>query len=227
MSLNLTSAVLVAFKASPQGARGRPDPDPFWLILAGVCVFVVVVPLGMWFSSFVLRAAVGLTNRVLGGRRQTDLDYYSKENPFARYKGTPRLKSRAGLLIPEPTIGGGMVIVFLTTVVQVVVQFGIGVGTIHLTAPDGPYPLEPLETAILSAAVVFPTTFVVQSVMLAALLPTTFWRACAVQVAEWVIFLLMACVVVGAVAVWYHTRDVELLPANPDPAAAAPEVPPT
>src|SRR5215216_106929 len=94
--------------------------DPKAALVGLLCVLVVVVPLVLWIGSFILRAAVVLTNKVLGGAEPSDLAFYDEPAGYRRYPRTPE-----ALAIPVPSTGRAMGILLLIGVVDFAVRCGI------------------------------------------------------------------------------------------------------
>jgi hypothetical protein len=117
--------------------------------LGGVlCFFIVAVALGTLIGAVFLRAACALYNRLVGGRK----------SPSS---------------VPEPLLGKAMGITFVTTLVNVVLAFGIGLmvgvgGTATGASQRG------MEA--LAQLISLPFSLLVMAGMNAALLPTTFAR---------------------------------------------------
>ena len=159
--------------------------DPAGGLLGLLCVLVVIVPVALWIASVILRAAVGLTNKIVGGARPSEYEY-----ELAGYRHYPH--DPAGLAIPVPSQGRAMGIVLLVGVVDFAVRMAIlmaaGLGSGF--GGDG-------GTAALIA---LPVSLVVHTVMLSSLLPTTLGRAFLVLVFQFVIVLLI-CAALGAFVV--------------------------
>src|SRR5580692_5110010 len=97
--------------------------DPRAGLVGGLlCVLLVAVPVILWIGSFILRAAVFLPNKVLGGTPRSDLDIYNMPSgyPHGRYPYEP---ADSGLAVPST--GRAMGILLIIGVVDFVVRCGI------------------------------------------------------------------------------------------------------
>ena len=178
--------------------------DPKAALVGVLCVLFVALPLVLWIGGLILRAAVGLTNAVLGGGEPSDLDYYggSVELRNGRYYPTT---SRSGWVIPVPSSGRAMGIVFLCGVVDIVVRCAIliaaGAGS-AIGAPAGNAGME----APLAVLISFLVSIVVQVAMLSSLLPTTLGRACLVGLFQFLIGVLLGVLIVVVVVAFAVVR---------------------
>lgn len=157
-------------------------------VLAGaLCVLVVAVPVLLLIGATILRAAVSLVNKVLGGRSPTDLDYYDAVGDYrqARY---PRNESHAGFLIPQPSVGRAMAIVLCVGVVNFVVNVGLAVA-VGVSAPTG---APDMNAHGMVSLISLGVGLVVHTAMLSSMLPTSLGRAFAVVVAQFLIAILIA-----------------------------------
>lgn len=141
----------------------------------------MLVPLALGIGSFILRTAVVLTNKVLGGAEPSDLAFYDEPSGYRRYPRTP-----AGLAIPVPTPGRAMGILLLVGVVDFAVRCGIMMAAGFGGGNDG-----------MAALITLPVSLVVHVALLPSLLPTGLGRAFLVLVFQFVIVVLI-CVVIGA-----------------------------
>jgi hypothetical protein len=163
-----------------------------------LCVLAVTVPIGLWIGSFILRSAVGLTNKVLGGAEPTDLDFYG-ESPDYR-SGRFQSPTRTGLATPVPSPGKAMGIVFFIWLVDAVVQFGIMMAAGAGSALGNRGGNGGLGQA-MAVLIAIPVSFVVHTVMLSSLLPTSLGRAFLIMVFELVMSVLIGVVIVAVVVV--------------------------
>src|SRR5438552_3072449 len=99
-------------------------------------LFGVVVPTILAISAAVLKHAVKITNMVAGGRKPTDVDFEFRGN-----SNIPVLKSKEGILIPEPSpayaFGIVLILYLLNILVQAVVAifaFGVSISTLGTEA---------------------------------------------------------------------------------------------
>jgi hypothetical protein len=163
-------------------------------------VLALTIPFALWIGSCILRAAIGLTNKVLGGADPTDLDFYGAHSGYrdGRY---PQQPTRAGLLIPVPSAGRAMGIVLFIGVVDFVIQFGImmAAGAGSIMAGQG---LDGGSGQAMAALISIPVSFVIHIGMLSSLLPTTMGRAFLVVVFQLVFCVLIALLIGVVVAVF-------------------------
>ncbi|MDY3562957.1 hypothetical protein R5W23_004440 [Gemmata sp. JC673] len=157
--------------------------DPAAGLVAVLCVAGVMLPVALWIGSVILRAAIGLTNKVVGGSTP-DLTYYDEPEGYRRYRQDP-----SELAIPMPSTGKAMGILLVVGLVDFVVRVAIGMAA-ALNGGDGS----------MAALIALPVSVVVQVTMLSSLLPTTLGRAVVVLVFQFVIVMLIAAAI-GAVVV--------------------------
>jgi hypothetical protein len=163
-----------------------------------MCVLVVFLPFALWVGSFILRAAVGLTNKILGGAAPSDLDYYDEPSDF-RYGGYARTPTRSGLATPVPSIGRAMGILLLTGLVDFAVRCGImlaaGAGS-AFGAAGGNAGMGQAMASLIG----IPVSLVVHIAMLSSLLPTTLGRAFLVVLFQFLIVFAI-CLLIGVAVV--------------------------
>lgn len=159
------------------------------LIAGLLCGLVVGLPIGFWIVAAILRTAISLTNKVLGGGSPNDLDFYNIPGDCLseRY---PRSRVRSGLAVPMPSVGRAMLVSLAIWVVDSVVQFGL-----TFAASGGHVRTNSQTAAVASFLISLPVCFVVDSAMLSSLLPTSLGRAALVVVFDWLVSLLIAAVI--------------------------------
>ena len=104
-------------------------------VAGALCALVVVVPVMLLIAATILRTAVALVNKVLGGRSPTDLDFYDTAGDY-RHARYPRNESHAGFLIPQPSTGRAVAIVLSVGVMNFAVNFGMAMA-VGMGAPTG------------------------------------------------------------------------------------------
>jgi hypothetical protein len=140
-----------------------------------LCVLLVALPVALPVCAALLRAAVWLTNRVIG-RPPADRDFdYADEYVLPPWRATA---------IPAPGFGKALGIVVVIALADVAAGFAIS------TAGAGPIRgLDPGLRRVVLAAAFVATAFVTRTGLLALLLPTTLPRASLVA-----LFLLLLSV---------------------------------
>jgi hypothetical protein len=170
-------------------------------ILAVLCVLVVALPIGLLIGAAILRAAVSLANKVVGGGRKSSDRWDDEYGDYDDDDYRPRRRGRRddGGAIPEPTLGRGMLIVFVNGIVNFVVGFVLGL-MIAAAMPN-----KPTETVQLVANVIgLPIGFLTAAGLLTVMLPTTFPRACLVVLFQYlIVFAIVAVIVVALLAVGF------------------------
>ena len=159
--------------------------DPRAQVMGMLCVLLVVVPITLWIGSFILRAAISLTNKILGGAPPSELDYYNIPSGHGRYHYEP-----TGRAIPMPSTGRAMGILLLIGVVDFVVRCGIliaaGAGS-AIGARSGNGGMSAQMATLIS----LPVSLVLHTTMMSSVLPTSLGRAFLV----WVFYFLIVVVI--------------------------------
>jgi hypothetical protein len=172
-----------------------------------LCVFVVVVAVLLAIISVVMRFAVVLANKCLGGSAPRYDDY--DDDDWDSYE-RPARRDRRSAAIPEPNFLKGMGIAFVAYIVNFIVNVGLalalGVGIAGLARGGGVRGGADPGLMILFQVVNLAVSFLVWSGILAAMLPTTFGRAALVTlfmaiIGFFLILLIVVPLVVLAVAV--------------------------
>ena len=135
--------------------------------IAFLCVIVAAIALGTLIGAVLLRAACALYNKLAGG---------------------PKSPSS----VPEPPLGKAMGIALVTTIVNAVVGFVLG-----LLVAAGMAGAGERRTVITTQLLSFPISLLVMAGMNSALLPTTFGRGFLVALC----YLLVVLFVVAVLAV--------------------------
>ncbi len=169
-----------------------------------ICMFPVVLGIGVLVGAVIFRAAVHLANKVVGGRSSgptnsqfgysndsfgSGASSFDESNPFATpMTRTIAVDPSAGYGIPEPTFGRACLIVF----VNGLVAFGIGIilGFLGVAAGVGQGEIR-LLSQILG--------IVVAIVVYQAMLPTTIGRAALVWLFQLLIVFAVVLVIVAVV----------------------------
>ncbi len=118
----------------------------------------------LWLASALLRAGVGLANRAIGPVKADsviaygDWDSDDDDDEIVVKENEPA--------IPEPGIGRGMVVMFLASLAQVVIAFGLSV------ILDGPLRLQDWSEQIAGYILHAASGFVVLVGLLSWMLPT-------------------------------------------------------
>jgi hypothetical protein len=140
--------------------------------------------------SFILRAAVFLTNKVLGCSPPSDLEIYKMHSgyPHGRYSHEP-----AGSGLAVPSTGRAMGILLIIGVVDFVVRCGIlmaaGAGSAILSR-SGNGGMGGAMAALIS----LPVSILIHIAMLSSLLPTTLGRAFLVLVFQFLVLIMLLIV---------------------------------
>lgn len=136
-----------------------------------LCAMMFVLLLGTVVGAVILRAAVSLCNKFLGAD-----------------------DSDGG--VPEPSFGKAIGITFVTTLVNFVAGFMIGLVIGGAAAVGG---ADPQAGGIVAQLVSLPVGFLVMAGMLTLMLPTTFGRALLVALCHFLIVIVIVVVIVGIV----------------------------
>jgi hypothetical protein len=136
-----------------------------------LCVLGAGLTIGTLVGAMILRAAVSLYNSLAGGDR----------SPIAA---------------PEPDFGSAMGITFITSLVQVVVSFGLGLATGIGGAAAG---AQVQDIKLIAQLISVPVSVLVMATMLTAMLPTTFPRAILIVMCYWAVGLLVAALILTIV----------------------------
>jgi hypothetical protein len=133
-------------------------------VLGGMsCAFAITVVIGAIVGAVFLRAAIALYNKMVGGAM-----------------------SPSG--VPEPAFGKAIGITFVTSLVNAVVSFLIGLITSAGAEVAGRKGVD-----VVAQLIAFPVSLLIMATMLSALLPTTFGRAILVTLC----YMLIVLIVVG------------------------------
>ena len=151
-----------------------------------LCVLLAVVPVVLLVGAAILKAAVSITNSILGTDRSDEYDFYADDDEDDFLPPPPR--SRSGGPVPNPSYGKGMLTIFAIAMVNSVVGFAFWIVILGGANPNArePEPLAQLACALIG--------FLIAAVLTGGTLPTSFPRACLV-----VLFELLICAAVGVV----------------------------
>jgi hypothetical protein len=166
--------------------------------MGGLVCFIAGLGLliGLLGGVAVVRAAVGVTNRLLGPPRAKAFDT-DEEWEWEEWDEPEELHRKGEKAIPEPGFGRAVAIAFAGGVVNAVAAFILVVVGEAVDAGD----LDDGPALVLLVLFAGPLGFAALTLFLTAALPTTFWRAALVAFVHYAIVLLIALVVGGGVFV--------------------------
>ena len=184
-------------------------------ILIGCFCIGVGLIVALFIYALIIRAAVWISNKCLGGSSggrssYYDDDYdddYDDEDDY--YERPARRRRRSGGdAIPEPNLGKGMGIALVALIVQFVVGFVIGIAFAGAMGAAGPgNPFNPRGGADVGAQLAVNCCsailgFFIWAGILTAMLPTSFARASLVTLFIYIIgFVIGVIIVVAIIAV--------------------------
>ena len=176
------------------------------MMLVGVAV---VVPVSLMIAVAILKGAVSMTNQFAGGREPKDGDF-----EFTGRSWNPRLRTRSGMLIPEPTGGQAAMLVVcvgvLTFLIQLAAAFAAQGFILSSNSAAGFTKLVGQTTGVTILVMSSPVCFFVRAWAYRGALPTTFAKACGVAAFELVIAALLGAIVFAAlVAVGYAAMPIK------------------
>lgn len=156
-----------------------PDAGAAGAVLVGaLCGLVVGVALGTLIGAVILRASCSFFNR---------------------------LGASSGSSVPEPSFGQAMLITFVTTVVNFAASFVVGmmvgVGGAAAAARGGQAAATGIN--LLAQAISLPITFLILAGMMAAMLPTSFGKACLVALIYIAIVIVIVVIIAVLIAVLF------------------------
>lgn len=163
------------------------------MVFGLLCVLLVALPIGLLVGAVILRAAVSLANKVVGGspdqEAEDDYDWDSDEDD------PPTRRTRPGGAVPVPGLGRAVLIVFAAGLANVLVGIVVGLAFGAARAAGGGFngPGPRLAAQLVS----LPFGFLVSACIGGAMLPTTFPRACLVTLFQYLIGLVIVAVVGG------------------------------
>jgi hypothetical protein len=163
--------------------------------LLASCLGLVIALL---IGSAVVRGAVSIANWLIGPVKTDDFgqwdDWDSDDEP-----AYIRKRRRGGQkAIPEPGLGTGMLIAFITTIVNL----AINLGALVIMMEAFPEFRRADESARLALSILLlPVSFLAMTILIRAILSTTFWRAAAVSFLCYLIVAVTVGLVIGAVYV--------------------------
>ncbi|QJW97130.1 hypothetical protein [Frigoriglobus tundricola] len=169
------------------------------MAIAGVFMFVllgVVLLSALFAGGALVRAAVRLTNRLLGPAKTEpvdpieDWDWDGDLEPVP-----PRRRTRAGA-VPVPTHGNGMMIAFLSALASGIVFALLAVLVEELDVGDA---VPPGWVVLALVALTAPPGLAALTLLLVMLLPTTLLRAALIALVHHALALFVVLVVVSAV----------------------------
>lgn len=137
-------------------------------IVVGLVAFLVALAVGVLIGAVIFRAAVSLTNKFLGSTGA----------------------------VPEPPFNRAVVIVLITTIVNMIGSFvaGVAAGAGAAAADAGES-----SAKIAAQLISLPIGFFIASGIYSAMLPTSFGKAMLVTVCQYIIIILIAIVMVVVV----------------------------
>jgi hypothetical protein len=164
-----------------------------------LCFLFPGLAIALWIGGLFIRAAVWLANAAIGGASPSEAGYYEPRGYAVDWQGRPQ-PHRA---VPMPPLGKAMAIAFAIGVANFlsIAALGLMYGAAsaagitpairsHLTAS----PHDQVRGLIAIAV-----SFLVQAGMLTVLLPTSFGRACVVQVLTWAVYFLVVLAAMTAI----------------------------
>lgn len=155
---------------------------------------VLLVVVGLTVAAVILRGAVGLANRFTAPvRRDAPIgwDWDADED------NEPLESDELSAAIPEPSLGVGMLVMFLASVVNLAIGFGL---RFVLTLDAGRNALDDWPIEVAAHLIGFAAGFIALIGLLAAFLPTTPGRATRVAV----LFYLMLLGIVLAIGALFY-----------------------
>jgi hypothetical protein len=161
--------------------------------VAVCCVFLFAIPIGLLIGAAILRGAVSLANKCLPKQPARENDGWGDDvRSWDDYD-----RPRAPALIPEPSMGKAMGIVFVIFIIGIIISIPIniafGLGAANMGMRPGQQ--DPLMS-LLASLVQLPISFLVNAGVLTGMLPTSFPRACLVVLFQ---FLVIAVPLVALV----------------------------
>jgi hypothetical protein len=156
-----------------------------------LCGLFFVLPILLWIAGLFFRAAVWLANAAIGGASPTEAGFYEPQGHAVDWQG--RAQPHRG--IPMPPLGKAMAIAFAVGVANLV-TISFVVHMMQLGSAAGILPtirsrLSTSPEAQVRSLIALAVSFLVQSGIIAAMLPTSFGRACIVQVLTWAVYFLV------------------------------------
>jgi hypothetical protein len=183
-----------------------------------LCVLVVAIPIGLLIGAAILRAACSLYNKIAGATStgRSIKSYPSPDESPGRFPGHEGIQdqpsegfgdfreddrdygSRLIVGVPEPEIPKAMGIVLVAGLANAVAKFCIGVAVVG-GAAGGMGREGRAGAELLTDLISIPINFLIGSAILAAMLPTSFGKACLVTLIQFLIVLAIVVVVGGIV----------------------------
>lgn len=151
------------------------------------CVFLIAIPFILLIGAAILRGAVSLANKTVGGAEPRP--YYGDDDDWDDYPLARKRGLASSEKIPVPTLGWGMLILIVVLIASAVVNFGvsaaIGIGVAaNAVGFRGAFQVIGL-----------PIGFLVLATMLTMMLPTSFGRGCLVSLFYYLICIAIAIVI--------------------------------
>jgi hypothetical protein len=168
----------------------------FGCILAGLGFLIALL-----IGAVVVRAAVSISNKLIGSpKREPETfgrveEWEWDDEPEEEHPRRKREKA-----VPEPGVGKAMMIASTGGVTNAFIVLVIGV---FLEALDVDPIDEDLTIAVL-AVVSLPFSFVALTLLLTAMLPTTFWRAALVAFVHYALVVVIGIVAGAAIYLAWH-----------------------
>jgi hypothetical protein len=143
----------------------------------------------LFVSALLLRAAAATANRIVGPPREDEFEFgdwddWDSDEP-------PRRRRRQKASVPEPGVGKGMLAAFAAWFATALTGMVLAVTAEEVFGDVGDGAANAIALSILAT----PVGFGVLALLLAGLLPTTFWRGALVAF----LYYLFAFVIVTAV----------------------------
>ena len=151
-------------------------------------VLAIAIPVTLVVGAVLLRAAVSIANSCLGDQRPVwQTGGYEEWDEWEDEEETPRRSSRSrkAKVIPEPGVGQGMIIVFVATIVSLIIGGVLDEATGGIVNARG-------DAYIAVVAVVLVLNFLIMSLLLSTMLPTSFGLGSLVSM-----FFLLICIAIS------------------------------
>jgi len=162
------------------------------------CVGVLVaIPIVFMIAAAILRLSVSFANVFIKTEPpRHSLDVYPDYGDYEEFKRGRRSRSESGGGIPVPSTGQAIVIILVTGLINLVLSFGAGLAIGASGVLDK---MDRQQAELVFQLASLPIGFLTSSLVLAGLLPTSFWRGCLVTICQYVIVFAIVAVIAAAV----------------------------
>jgi hypothetical protein len=164
-----------------------------------LCFIFPGLAIAVWIGGMLIRAAVWLANAAIGGASPSEAGYYEPRGYAVDWQGRPQ-PHRA---VPMPPLGKAMAIAFAVgvanflSIVALGLMFGAASAAGITPAIQSRLAASPADQ--VRGLIAIAVSFLVQAGMLSLLLPTSFGRACLVQVLNWAVYFLIVAAAMTAI----------------------------